>query len=1454
MYSKAKLTSAAKTVEYFRDAFEHSLESPEAMHGERVEAMWVGKGAAMLGLTGTPQAADFDRILRGVVAGQKVQAGFDQEKGIFKHTPGYDLPYSPDKTLSIAAGPQGDERISGLMLAAAKVGFEYAETNAALVQDRDGEHNTGNLVGLLVLHKTTRTVDGRTDPQWHVHPVTANVTFDERTNTWRAVDFGLMRSSDFRKEMDRVSGAALTEMLHGIGYETEPSKNGLGPAIKGYTDEQIAEFSGRSVQRDQELARQGIDPANATQAQKQLAILATREDKPLQPWSEIQADWRERASKVGLELNNIPGHTAPDQERVNAAASLVIDRWADGLDRAVDLRDDLHNRDDVKTAVNELKQASEQVEPMSVFTWNKEIRGVEPEATRDQIKSATAEVLEAGELHHHENGKLSIEATKAYEERKQAEGEKIEKVTYQQVANEVARVAAGMSVAQERSMDLRQQQRDLEKVMSPERQQALKDDIKATRDAASMTNKGIGAAVRENLKYAKTADIDKAVKGLVDAGVLEGKELTNRAGEKVLDKKGNQIMMYSATMDGARMQQRVDAALDKVLAKAERAREDVQSHVADMQAMVDKSDFRRADAIANSIREAEKAMSSSMKGWTYQISQAAPGATQDMVKDAISRAVESGRLHSQVGRLSVETEQQTDRRMSQVNALRQKAKGLERGIKTAERNQVRKEQKAERKVEREERKAAYEKQREDYKKARIGVGDIMKVQLTGKVYLLNNWLTASTRAQAKYKAVDWKLAVVVKAIYATAKAGQLVGKGIIAYGRGVRGAYRIGSAVTQHMLDTRQANQLDPLKERKQMVADYLKVAENKQACERAQKNYDGLAAEKNKLAKAVEAAKAERDLIKQAIEKAPQKTEQHNIAEKVSEAKVRAAEKDLARHIEREQNAAVALAGAKHALAKAEAKTAGYGHKEQPEARHIEQLRGEHDRISAAMEKSQAARNKLDAGEQARSQAKARYINATRGGYTFGEGMSQRRAAFTPSAIIGHLMVHSGNKVLGDIGIKMTKVATVRDPWERVLSVPLASFSKGVSLLHKGAMAVAERAAEHNEVANKEKRIAVFAAAMTGDEKAAGALKALVSERDQAVTKAAAKAEHAHKAGKGTEWQAKAAERKENRVQSKDALDKVAQKYGQDKWTGEDYSKLLTSDLTDARKQAGDAKDALHELNRELKTAERNGTATVGQHVAALAAKDHVDKLNMRAEAVAVVQRQWLDVDTRSFEKINTAITDHKENAVAAASMATGKTQDLAALYKQDVMAAERGKDKEWYADGPQFSAVHPKDIEQMAEKLRGTPAANDTQSLVENWKAHLRGDGPRPGEQAIGPEVKTHADAQVIKLREQNNRAVEAAVIAQKTEQKGEYSQDKTLDRGAKAEVINMSDAVKEKVAEFASKLRNPAKEPLNAAAQKEARAERNLEQIAGRSLDDIGRGREAAKQTRRVAGYGY
>ncbi|WP_312573908.1 hypothetical protein, partial [Staphylococcus saprophyticus] len=64
-------------------------------------------------------------------------------------------------------------------------------------------------------------------------------------------------------------------------------------------------FSQRSAARDRWLRANGIDPANATAAEKERAVLATRERKVGVDHEALSVQWRERPQPVDLDYSVI---------------------------------------------------------------------------------------------------------------------------------------------------------------------------------------------------------------------------------------------------------------------------------------------------------------------------------------------------------------------------------------------------------------------------------------------------------------------------------------------------------------------------------------------------------------------------------------------------------------------------------------------------------------------------------------------------------------------------------------------------------------------------------------------------------------------------------------------------------------------------------------------------------------------------------------------------------------------------------------------------------------------------------------------------------------------------------------------------------------------------------------------------------------------------------------------
>ncbi|MGN4078094.1 MobF family relaxase, partial [Burkholderia gladioli] len=107
----------------------------------------------------------------------------------------------------------------------------------------------------------------------HTHALVMNAT-QRADGEWRSL------TNDELYVQQKVIGAIYTSSLaRGLqkrGYAiTAPDANGNFELV-GVTREQIEHFSQRSAARDRWLRANGIDPATATPAEKERAVLATR--------------------------------------------------------------------------------------------------------------------------------------------------------------------------------------------------------------------------------------------------------------------------------------------------------------------------------------------------------------------------------------------------------------------------------------------------------------------------------------------------------------------------------------------------------------------------------------------------------------------------------------------------------------------------------------------------------------------------------------------------------------------------------------------------------------------------------------------------------------------------------------------------------------------------------------------------------------------------------------------------------------------------------------------------------------------------------------------------------------------------------------------------------------------------------------------------------------------------
>jgi conjugative relaxase-like TrwC/TraI family protein len=191
--------------------------------------------------------------------------------------------YSPPKAVSVVAAV--DDRVKVELYAAVKEELRWFEQQVE-VRDRRGDlaneevtKPTGKMIAALFQHETSRT----NDPDFHVHTLIGNVTWDDERNGYFAVHYG--RMLELRKTLDARIHNNLAARMGGLGYHVETAPSGFGlkevpaPAMamfsersrqvetvmallkRGYTSQQISHaFKGANEDEKRKWLTQGVEP------------------------------------------------------------------------------------------------------------------------------------------------------------------------------------------------------------------------------------------------------------------------------------------------------------------------------------------------------------------------------------------------------------------------------------------------------------------------------------------------------------------------------------------------------------------------------------------------------------------------------------------------------------------------------------------------------------------------------------------------------------------------------------------------------------------------------------------------------------------------------------------------------------------------------------------------------------------------------------------------------------------------------------------------------------------------------------------------------------------------------------------------------------------------------------------------------------------------------------------
>ena len=306
------LTSSSATLEYFRHDggyYVGSKGDAGALHAKREEhreaSAWHGSGLEALGLKPGARVSSraFERLLQGHVPGTEIRLGRVRHGG-HERRPAFDLTFSAPKSVSLAAllpterHPRGDRSVVRAHDEAVRATLDWVEE--AFLETRGWDPETRQrprVKAPFMAAATFRHVASRNlDPQLHTHAVIANMTRDA-DGRWRSVDpMALHRNA-------RLIGAyyrdRLARNLIARGYSIVPAMAGRVPSfdIAGFGRELREAFSTRRREILAYVEDRGWD---GTEAQRQIATLATRGRKaePLQGM--LRTLWGERAEALGF--------------------------------------------------------------------------------------------------------------------------------------------------------------------------------------------------------------------------------------------------------------------------------------------------------------------------------------------------------------------------------------------------------------------------------------------------------------------------------------------------------------------------------------------------------------------------------------------------------------------------------------------------------------------------------------------------------------------------------------------------------------------------------------------------------------------------------------------------------------------------------------------------------------------------------------------------------------------------------------------------------------------------------------------------------------------------------------------------------------------------------------------------------------------------------------------------
>jgi conjugative relaxase-like TrwC/TraI family protein len=397
---------------YYERSVAAGIDDYYAGRGES-PGVWVGAGAAELGLEGVVEDGQLSHLINGRHPLTSVQlrshpprkqtlveridpATGEQylEEKTLKPVAGYDLVFSPPKSVSLlhALGSEDVRHtVNQAHLEAWQAALRYLEERGCVTRrGKNGvtrERGAG-FVAAAYQHRTSRAQD----PHLHTHVLVANMTKTPSDGEWRALDgqpilkdyrlaAGYLYQSQLRYELTRSLGVEWQEPVHGMAE------------IADVPTEVLRAFSQRRLQVLDFLEQHGTSGFYAAK----VAALQTRDRKEPVDLTRLREEWRARAAEQGLgrkEMKRLLGRTVEhdlDEQRVAEIAAQLL-----GPEGLTERRSTFTGAD----AVIAWAQAQRQGAPIERvlalverFLENDEVANVQPSAIGRPALLSTEELL-----------------------------------------------------------------------------------------------------------------------------------------------------------------------------------------------------------------------------------------------------------------------------------------------------------------------------------------------------------------------------------------------------------------------------------------------------------------------------------------------------------------------------------------------------------------------------------------------------------------------------------------------------------------------------------------------------------------------------------------------------------------------------------------------------------------------------------------------------------------------------------------------------------------------------------------------------------------------------------------------------------------------------------------------------------------------------------------------------